>query len=508
MKKLALSCIISAALLLTSTNSASAAQTLQFSKSTSKTLMASPSSFIELPSKNNVKLDKIWTITFSTDISTDKIEGILVQQDSDFVPVSIAVSGKNTISVKPTSSYAPNSKYTLKIFLSNGSKYSMSFTTEDAYKNIDSSNNDSYSSASTVTLGDKLNGSLDGKNDSADWYKFVVPKDASVTISAKNTTDTNNINLYLYDKNGDNDNYIAADSYGDPHYSNKSVRSVTEGLAAGTYYIKLNSSDTLNYSITLAYNYEASNNDIETNNSYLNAQDLNLNNETTGHIGYMNEDSSKDSADYYKFTLTKDGEANFNLSNNTGDNINLYLYCKNGDNDSYIAADSYGDPHYENKSIRSIDKYLAAGTYYIKITSDNPEMYSLKSTFTEDSLQNDIENNDSYMKALTINSNDTKTGHIGYFKDDTSQDKSDWYKITIDQTKDLNINLNGENGNNINLYLYAENGDNDNYISADSYGDPHYSNKSIRHISKTLDKGVYYIKVNSDSSTGYTLTTN
>lgn len=494
MNKTAISCIISAILLLSSSTTVSAAQTIQFNNSRNKILMSSASSFTQLPAKNNVKLDKAWTITFSNDIDMNKIDGILVQKDSDFVPVTIAVSGKNTISVKPTNSYVPNSKYILKVFLNNGTKYSMDFTTEDAYKTVDSLTNDSYMTADAVSLGDKLNGSLDAKTDNADWYKLVVPKDANVTISAKNTTDTNDIDLYLYGKDGDNSNYIAED-----HYNNKSVRNITTGLAAGTYYINLKSDSTLNYSMTIDFSYEVSNNDIESNNNYITAQDLNLNTEITGHIGYTNEDTSNDSADYYKFTLTKDGEVNLNLSQNSGNDINLYLYGKDGDNNDSIASD-----HYDHKSVRNIDQWLSAGTYYVKILNDNDfGSYTLKSTFTEDSLQNDTENNDLYIKALNINSNDTKTGHIGYFKDDTSKDSSDWYKIVIDQTKNLEINVNGENGNNVDLFLYDKNGNNDDYIDQD-----HYDNKSQRHISKILSPGVYYILVNSDSPTGYTLTTN
>lgn len=312
MKKLALGCIISAALLLTSNSTVSAAQTIQFSNSSSKILMSSASSFTELPAKNNVKLDKAWTITFSNNIDMNKIDGILVQKDSDFVPVSIAISGKNTISVKPINSYVPNSKYTLKVFLSSGTKYSMDFTT-------------------------------------------------------KNTTDTNDINLYLYGKDGNNKDSIATD-----HYDYKSVRNITAGLSAGTYYIKVRSDFTLNYSMTIDFSYEASNNDIEPNNNYINAQDLNLNTEITGHIGYTNEDTSNDSADYYKFTLTKDGEVNLNLSHNSGSDINLYLYGKDGDNNDYIASD-----HYDNKNTRHILATLNKGTYYILVKSDDPTGYTL-----------------------------------------------------------------------------------------------------------------------------------
>jgi hypothetical protein len=158
------------------------------------------------------------------------------------------------------------------------------------------------------------------------------------------------------------------------------------------------------------------------------------------------------------------------------------------------------------KSVRSITKGLAAGTYYLKISSDSPGTYSLKTTPTQDILENDTENNDSYIKALKINPTDIKTGHIGYFKDDTSQDQSDWYTLVLDQDKEVNLDLISEYGSNINIDLYGENGDNDGPIERD---DTYWGvKKSVRHITKPLTKGVYYIKVNSGDSSGYTLKTN
>lgn len=500
MKKLVLASILALGILFGLNSSILAAEITFHNKVSNKLLMSSAlsDSFRQLPSKSNVSLDKTWTVTFTSDVTMDKVEGVLVQKDSDFVPVNIAISGQNKMSIKPVNPYAANSKYSLKLFLSNGKKCNMDFTTEDAFRNADSSDNDSYANGGAVYLGDKLKGNLDGSSDKADWYKLTVTKDASVNISLNNATGKN-INLYLYGKNGDNNSTIADDYNWN---GNKSVRYINDGLAAGTYYIKVSSNEVCDYSMNIDYTSENESNDDETNDTYLTANAISLNSTITGHIANANEDNSRDTVDFYKFTLDKDSTVSFNVSHNAGSNINIYLYGKDGTNFNAI------DDNYNwngNKSVRTITDGLAAGTYYVKISSDSPGTYSLKSTSTEDVLANDTENNDLYLKALKIDSNDTKTGHIGYLMDNNSQDQSDWYTMVLDQDKEVNIDLTSEYGSNVNLYLYGENGDNDSTI-ADDYN--WNGSKSVRHITKSLTKGVYYIKVNSKSSSGYTLKTN
>lgn len=501
MKKAVLGSILALGILLGVNSNALAAEVTYQNKANTKLLMSSAlsDSFRQLPSKSNVSLNKTWTVTFTSDVTMDKVDGVLVQKGSDFVPVNISITGSNKMSVKPVNPYAPNSKYSLKIFLSNGKKCNMDFTTEDSFRNADSSDNDIYTKGSPISLGDKLNGSLDGNSDKVDWYKLTVTKDASVSINLNNSDDKN-INLYLYGKDGDNNDSIEYDS---DWRSTKSVRNLVDGLAAGTYYIKVSSSKACNYSMTIDYNYyEDSSIDDSSNDSYLNASVINLNSSITGHIANVTENSSRDKTNFYKFTLDKDSTVTFDLAHNAGSNINLYLYGQNGDNNDSIVYDS---DWRSTKSVRKIVEGLAAGTYYVKINSNYPGTFSFKITSEEDTLGNDKEYNDSYLKALSIGINDTKTGHIGYIKEDSSQDQSDWYTMVLDEDKEVNIDLSSEYGSNINLYLYGQDGDNNDSIAYDS---DWRSTKSVRHITKSLTKGIYYIKVNSKSSSGYTLKTN
>ena len=79
--------------------------------------------------QSSIPLNKNWTITFSDDVTKDKIDGMVIEKGNKFIPVDIEIKGSNTATIKPTNSYESNSKYTLKVFLNNGKRYKMHFNT-------------------------------------------------------------------------------------------------------------------------------------------------------------------------------------------------------------------------------------------------------------------------------------------------------------------------------------------------------------------------------------------
>ncbi|WP_411681877.1 Ig-like domain-containing protein [Clostridium thailandense] len=103
--------------------------------------------FVQLPSQSDVSLNKKWTINFNSQATTDKIDAVVIQKDSQFIPVTVDMSDKS-ITVQPVNPYSENSQYTLKLFLSNGKKYSLSFTTEKI-----SGTNPKVSSVQLDTMG-------------------------------------------------------------------------------------------------------------------------------------------------------------------------------------------------------------------------------------------------------------------------------------------------------------------------------------------------------------------
>lgn len=83
----------------------------------------------EFTAQNNIPLKKEWVITFSDNVTLDKIDGIVIEKENTFIPVTIKISGQKTATITPIEPYEVNATYTLKAFLSNNKKYKMNFTT-------------------------------------------------------------------------------------------------------------------------------------------------------------------------------------------------------------------------------------------------------------------------------------------------------------------------------------------------------------------------------------------
>lgn len=87
------------------------------------------SSWEIFPEKHDVPLNKPWTVVFSSEVTMDKIDGMVIQQGNEFIPVKIEIVGENEAVITPVRSYDKDTKYTLKIFLNNLNRYSMEFYT-------------------------------------------------------------------------------------------------------------------------------------------------------------------------------------------------------------------------------------------------------------------------------------------------------------------------------------------------------------------------------------------
>jgi hypothetical protein len=84
----------------------------------------------------------------------------------------------------------------------------------------------------------------------------------------------------------------------------------TDGLAAGTYYVRINSfytTDFAPYTLKDSLFSPSQANDTEPNDSRATALTLNPNSKTTGHTGYY-YNNKRDSSDWYKITTAQDGQ--------------------------------------------------------------------------------------------------------------------------------------------------------------------------------------------------------
>ena len=156
-----------------------------------------------------------------------------------------------------------------------------------------------------LPLNDSMVGHLDyhykGIYDNSDWYKVTTTGDGllSIRLSALNGAD---FYAQLYD--GDSTTVLSTtESYG----NNIAVLN-QDGLAAGTYYIKLYPYSTSFGAYTLSDSlfFPAQASDVEPNNYANQALTLPLNSKKGGHLDYHYK-GVYDASDWYKVTTNADG---------------------------------------------------------------------------------------------------------------------------------------------------------------------------------------------------------
>lgn len=269
--------------------------------------------------------------------------------------------------------------------------------------------NDTYTGADALTVGNDVTGSIGNTTDDpADYYQFTADDDGNITATMV-LTGAGYAYLKIYDSDGTTE--LASTFQLAP-----GTYSVTEnGRAAGTYYVAIkayNTSSLSDYTLSVSVATPAQANDTENNDTPGTAVLISENSSVTGHIGYRYNGGAYDINDYYQFTTTNDGNVNIAFtSSEVGHYNSLYLY----DNDGTTLLASVSG--YGGASIT--ENGLAAGTYYLRMYYYSTTQYSgytLTNTVITDGVVNDVEPNGTFAEALPMMENNSVNGHIGYRK--------------------------------------------------------------------------------------------
>ncbi len=313
------------------------------------------------------------------------------------------------------------------------------------------------------------------QRDTADWYTITTNADGRLRLTLTPSTGAN-VYITLYDNNG-------TTSLGSVYNSGKILLNV-DGLAAGTYYVKVNCYSPAvftTYTLEDSLFKPAQANDIESNNTPALAQLLAQDDTTTGHVGYY-YNLQKDTADWYKIITHADGLLRLTLTSGNGNNTSVYLYDNNG-------TTILGSRYTTTTGVLNVDG-LSAGTYYIKVNcfaiSDFAPYILADSLFTP-AQANDIEPNNTRAQAINLAQDITTTGHVGYYYN-LQRDTTDWYTITTNADGRLRLTLTPSNNTNTYITLYDNNG-------TTSLGSVYSSVKTILNIDG-LAAGTYYVKIN------------
>ena len=336
--------------------------------------------------------------------------------------------------------------------------------------------NNTWNQADVITLGATGTGTA-GVGYNEDWWRVTSALDGKLTV-----TFTATIGLYVYCEIYDTLGTVLLSS----NYTNGTLAVEKDGLAAGTYYIKLvayYSTEAPSYSFVPTWTTPAQTIDNEPNNTRGQAKTLALNGSVTGHVGYY-YNNKRDTIDWWKVTTNKDGRLDFTITSHNGYYIYAYLY----DNDGVTFLSGY----YTNGTSTFSYDGLAVGTYYITVFSyynSEFEPYTLSNTLVLPPCVNDLEPNGTPAQALTINIGDSLVGHVGYYYNHY-RDTVDWYKVTTTLDGQLNYKISSLNGS----FIYLNHYDND---GVTQLAGGSYTNGTLTFVTDGLAAGTYYLKVYS-----------
>lgn len=314
--------------------------------------------------------------------------------------------------------------------------------------------------------------------DSSDWYKVTTNADGRLRLTMT-SANGQNVWAYLFDNDGTT---LLSSGY----TAGSAVVVNKDGLAAGTYYIRVNTyytTDFAPYTLADSLFVPTQPNDVEPNGAAAQALTLPLNGSVTGHSNYY-YNNTKDSVDWYKVTTNADGRLRITMNSNNGQNVWAYLFDNDGTT-QLAASYTAGSSVVVNKD------GLTAGTYYIRVNTyytSEFAPYTMQDSLFSPAQANDIEPNNSRATALTLAPNGSTTGHVNFYYQN-KKDSSDWYKVTTTADGMLTINIQSNNGQNVWAYLF----DNDGTTVLASA----YSSGSTGYSVDGLQPGTYYIRVNT-----------
>ncbi|MBA3647156.1 MAG: T9SS type A sorting domain-containing protein [Chitinophagales bacterium] len=169
----------------------------------------------------------------------------------------------------------------------------------------DPESNDSKKNAVTLNLNSTVTGHIgyyaNLQRDMEDWYKVTTNKDGMISI-----TFTSNNNQYVYAYLYDNDGSTLIGG----NYTNGTFTFNTDGLMAGTYYVKIfpyYSDGFAPYTLTNSLSKYANADDGISNDVAKKAATLPANTTTPGHVGFYYK-NSRDLIDWWKINYTGNGD--------------------------------------------------------------------------------------------------------------------------------------------------------------------------------------------------------
>ncbi len=415
--------------------------------------------------------------------------------DNDGVTQLGITSGYGMSGISFTASGLEAGTYYAMIYSLSANNYTLTASLFTPIAANDAEPNNTPAQATSLSLASTVSGHIayranGGAIDINDYYSITTTADGDITIHLQNENNAYNY-FYLYDNDGTTQLQSGAG------YAGSVITLTTNGLAAGTYFIRMYSTSYCGYTLTATLDPNPLPNDPGSNNFFLNASAIAQNDSINGHIAYRNNGGSFDNYDIYSFYSAGDYDITINLKNNN--NAYNYIYLFDTDTTTQLSAMA----GYAQTGISFTATGLAAGTYYIMVYAGSGSYsgYTLKNTYTPNSLAGDPEPNNIPAQAQPFAVNSSLTGHIAYRNTGGSYDNDDYYQLIT--AEDGNLQISFSNTNNAYSYVYLYDMDGITQISANTG----YGQSGFSLTANGLAAGTYYVRVygGSGSYCGYTL---
>ena len=359
--------------------------------------------------------------------------------------------------------------------------------------------NNEWTAGSLLTSGQTVEGRLGyyyfNDQDKVDWYKIEVPDEGMVRFSMKTETTLRAGNIYVYALGADGELHSHGQRDMDSYGSGDLVVLEIPDMAPGTYYIQQNHYGGYG-GYQLKYEFIANTHgaDPEPNNEWTAGSLLTSGQTVEGRLGYYYF-NDQDKVDWYKIEVPDEGMVRFSVKTElTLRADNLFVYAMGTDGELYSHGqrdmDNYGND--TTVVLEIVD--MAPGTYYVRQNHYRGYGgYRLKYEFEPNLFGSDSPDNDTYDKAIQLESGVTQNGRLGYYYHD-DQDNADWYKIEVPQASSALFSLMTQTTLRAgNMIVYALGSDGELYSHGQRDMDNYSKDTTLVLEIPDLAPGTYYI---------------
>ncbi len=250
-----------------------------------------------------------------------------------------------------------------------------------AFAASEAENNNTVANATVVNLNEDATGVISERGD-VDFYKFTVTKPGYVSIDFTHDYDDSFYSSVGWDislSDANNQSFCSM-------FVNMKTQginsSLTYGVGAGTYYIKVSGDATIGANYTVKLNYTESDAwEVESNDDGSTANQISVNKTYNGCI-YAYRD-----VDYYKFTVSKPGFVTLDFDHDDTDSYYYWNVKLKSEDDTLLYSK---DVRMDTAGKTTSQKYdLAPGTYYVRVEGSytNAVKYAIQVNFDSPTSQ-------------------------------------------------------------------------------------------------------------------------